>query len=438
VCDQEEEDDIDWAKGLEMDSRGNFLSSSANLNLIFRKDPRLKGKFRMNEFDVRWYVVSDLAWRLIERPQPFEDVDYAGLRNYFDTVYGISGSQKIDDALALEFERNKWHPVREYLKGLRWDGLERLDNLLIDFLGCEDNVYHREIIRKALVGAVARINNPGVKFELVLTLIGSEGVGKSTLIKKLGGQWFSDSFHTMHGREAFESLEGAWLIEMAELSGLKKTEVEAVKHFISKQEDNYRPAYGRVKKTYRRQCVFFGTTNETDFLKGSTGNRRFLPAQCRPDQALMDVWECLDQDYVDQVWAEAKHYYQKGEPLYLSKEVAAEAFDMQAKHTSVDDRQGLIEEYLDTLLPEDWRDKDIFERRSFLLDPIAAKGKVIREFVCVAEIWCECLGKPKEEMDRYKTRDINEIMRSLKGWVASNETMYFKNYGKQRFYARRK
>jgi hypothetical protein len=225
---------------------------------------------------------------------------------------------------------------------------------------------------------------------------------------------------------------------MAELSGLRKAEIESVKHFISKQEDTYRPAYGRVTKTYKRQCVFFGSTNERDFLRGVTGNRRFLPAECRPQYALMDIWEDMDQDYIDQVWAEACHLYRSKETLYLSKEVAQIAHSMQVRHTPVDDRQGMIEDYLDVLLPEDWQGKDIYERRAYLLDPLSAKGVVRREQVCIAEIWCECLGKPKEEMDRYKTRDLNDVLRGLSGWEQSSDTMYFKNYGKQRYYAREK
>jgi predicted P-loop ATPase len=429
--------DTDWAAALEVDAKGKYLSSATNLNVIFASDPRLKGLFRQNEFDGKRYVFGDLPWRTLpEGPEPMRNVDYAGVRNYIETVYEISGAAKVDDALALEFEKYSFHPIVDYLDALRWDGAPRIDTLLIEFFGAEDNIYTREAIRKMLVGAVARVLRPGCKFDLVLTLVGDQGVGKSTLIAKLGKQWFSDTFMTVQGKEALEQIQGAWLIEMAELAGLRKAEVEAVKHFISKQEDMFRPAYARTSETFKRQCVFFGTTNSKDFLRDPSGNRRFMPIDIRPEHASADVFNDLEP-IVDQVWAEAVHLYRKGERLYLSAQAEALARIEQHRHSEVDDRRGLVEQYLDRLLPTGWEDMDIYARRSWLDDPLSTQGSVPRQGVCIAELWVECLGKSKDDMNRYNTRDLNDIMRSLPEWEPISSTKTFPPYGKQKYYQRR-
>jgi len=435
-----ESDDIEWMQELEVDSKGNYLSTSINLNMIFANDSRLKKLFRQNDFDGKRYVFNTLPWRKVPTPEPIRSVDYSGVRNYIESIYGITGTLKIDDSIALEFEKNHYHPILDYLRGLEWDGTKRIDRILIDLLGAEDNIYSKEAIRKMLVGAVARVFNPGVKFDLVLTLVSDQGTGKSSLLKALGKKWFSDTFLTVQGKEALEQIQGAWLIEMAELSGLRKAEVESVKHFISKQEDTFRPAYARTSETYPRQCVFFGTTNNKDFLRDPSGNRRFMPVDTH-NVKLVDNKPLLkflaSDNEINQVWAEAVHLYRNGEKLYLSAEAEAIAYMEQKRHSEVDERAGLIEEYLSKKLPSNWDTLDSFERRTFLNDPLSAEGTIYREFVCVAEIWCECLGKAKEEMDRYKTREINDILRSLDGWEQNRSTRNFKIYGKQKYYTRK-
>lgn len=431
------EESLEWMKDLEIDSKGNYLSTAVNVNLIFQKDAFLSKAFKQNVFDNKRYVFKSLPWRKITTPEPIKNVDYSGTRNYIESIYGITGNLRIDDSMALEFEKQSYHPVRDYLTSLQWDGKQRVDTLLIDYFGTKDNVYTREAIRKMLVGAVGRILVPGIKFDLVLTLVSEQGTGKSTFINKLGKQWFSDSFMTVNGKEAFEQIQGAWLIEMAELSGLRKSDVEAVKHFISKQEDTFRPAYGRTPETYKRQCVFFGTTNNKDFLRDPSGNRRFMPVDVNEDLKTKDVFIDLDTE-VDQIWAEAVHLFNNGEKLYLSEEAETIARKEQREHSETDERRGLIEDYLDRKLPKEWDNYDVYERRTYVMeDDIKAKGTLTRDVVCVAEIWCELLGKEKEDMDRYKTRELNDILKSLEGWEQSNSTKNFKLYGKQKYYARR-
>lgn len=433
----EEEQDNSWTSELTVNTKGEYENSANNLNIIFQFDPFLKNAFKLNTFDNKRYVTKTLPWRKIDDVEPLRDVDYSGVRNYIECIYGIVSSQKVDDALALEIEKKKFHPIVEYIKSLQWDGVPRVNTLLIDYFGAEDNAYTRAAIRKMLCAAVTRVFHPGTKFDTALILVGPQATYKSTFVKKLGKNWFSDTFTTVQGKESFEQIQGAWLVEIAELSGLKKAEVETIKHYISKCEDSFRPAYGRTIETYKRQCVFFGTTNSKDFLRDPTGNRRFLPIDVRPEYATKNVAQELTEEEVDQVWAEAYEMYKQGESLYMTGEEDMLAKIEQHKHSEQDERKGIIEEYLNAKYPDNWASMDLYDRRRWLEDPLSQAGTIQKDFVCVAEIWCECLGKEKNDMSRYNTRDINDIMRSLPEWEASTSTKNFSIYGKQKYYKRR-
>lgn len=432
-----EEYDTSWTEELDANTKGEYDNSANNLNIIIQHDQFLKDVFKLNIFDNKRYVTRSIPWRKVDTVEPLRDVDYSGVRNYIECVYGIVSSQKVDDALALEFEKKKFHPIREYICAQKWDGIPRVNTLLIDYFGAEDNAYTRAAIRKTLVAAVARVFEPGIKFDTALILVGEQGTYKSTFVKKLGMEWFSDTFTTVQGKESFEQIQGAWLIEMAELSGLKKAEVESIKHYISKREDMFRPAYGRTVETYKRQCVFFGTTNNKDFLRDPTGNRRFMPIDVRPEYATKSVNDDLTQDEVNQIWAEAYQLYLAKEPLYLVGDEDIIAKIEQHKHSEADERKGIIEEYLNTKFPDDWDKMDLCDRRRWLEDPLSKNGTVQKDFVCIAEVWCECLGKDKTEMSRYNTREVNEILRSLPEWEAIASTKNFPLYGKQKYYKRK-
>lgn len=431
------EEDNSWIEQLEANTKGEYNNSAININLIIQNDRYLRNAFKLNMFDSKRYVLRSMPWRKIETEEPMRDVDYSGVRNYIECIYGIVSSQKIDDALALDAEKHSFHPIQQYLNSLSWDNISRVDTLLIDYFGAVDNSYTRAAIRKTLCAAVTRVFRPGTKFDMVLVLVGKQGTYKSTFVRKLGMDWFSDTFSTFQGKESFEQLRGAWLVEMAELSGLKKAEVETIKQFISKCEDMYRPAYGRTVETYRRQCVFFGTTNDSDFLHDPSGNRRFNPVNIDLEKATKSVKDDLTQDEVDQIWAEAYYLVKQGEKLYFDDEESELAKESQVMHSAIDERAGLVEKYLERLLPEDWDKKDLYDRRSWLDDPLAPTGTIQRMFVCTAEIWCECLGKDKNDMTRYNTKDINSLMASLPNWEFISSTKNFPIYGKQRFYKRK-
>lgn len=429
--------DDSWLEKLDANKNGDYDNSASNINTIVQNDRFLRDAFKLNRFDNKRYILKSMPWRKIEEEEPMRDVDYSGVRNYIECVYGIVSSQKIDDAIAIDVEKHSFHPICEYISSLEWDKKPRIDTLLIDYFGVEDTAYTRACIRKTLCAAVARVFHPGTKFDMVLVLVGEQATYKSTFVRKLGMNWFSDTFSTFQGKESFEQLQGAWLIEMAELSGLKKAEVETIKQFISKCEDMYRPAFGRTVETYRRQCVFFGTTNDADFLHDPTGNRRFNPVDVRPEMATKSVKDDLTQEEVDQIWAEAYQLYLQGEPLYFDEEEERLAKIKQKDHSSVDERKGLVEIYLNKLYPDDWNKKDLYDRRAWLDDPLAPVGTTKKNYVCTAEIWCECLGKEKNDMTRYNTRDINNIMAMVGGWEFVNSTKIFPIYGTQKYYRRK-
>lgn len=436
----EESYDDKWVEDLTVNAKGDYESTAQNINLILQNDAILKNALSLNLFDFKRYINRDCPWRKLDsnEPEPMRDVDYSGIRNYIECVYGISSSLKIDDSIAIEVQRNSFHPIRKYLEDLIWDNEKRIDTLLIDYFGVEDTEYTRAVIRKSLCAAVARVFMPGTKYDMVPIMVGPQGTYKSTFIKKLGMRWFSDTFTTVNGKEAFEQLQGAWIIEIAELSALKKSESEAIKQFISKCEDQFRPAYGRTIETFKRQCVFFGSTNSTDFLKDPTGNRRFNPIDIRPEFATKSVPRDFTQYEVDQVWAEAYKLWKDGEQLFFNEQTSAQARAEQHKHSSTDERIGIIESYLEKLLPDDWDNKDLYERRVWLDDPLAKKGTVRRDHVCIAEIWCECLCKDKHDMSRYNTREINDMLRALGNWEFVSSTKNFGFYGKQKYYKRKK
>lgn len=429
----------DWVEELETEgNRGKIKNTINNVVLILQNDENLKGCFGFNEFEQRETAVKPLPWdkNVSKYPRPLCDSDDAELRLYLENVYEVTSKGQIMDGLTVVIKNNGYHPVRDYLDGLIWDGIERLDNLFIDLFGAPDTLYTRAVTRKSFTAAVSRIYNPGCKYDYVLVLVGDQGVGKSTTLAKMGGDWFSDSMPTLVGKEALESIQGSWIIELGELAGLRKAEVDAVKHFISKREDRYRVAYGKRVEHFPRRCVFFGTTNEEDFLRDVTGNRRFWVVNCKGGKGSKDFKEYLTSETVAQLWAEAKERFRQGEPLYLAeKGLEEEARVIQDKHLEKDERSGIISVYLDRALPENWDDLDTYQRRNWLADE-KNEGTVKRDRVCILEIWAECLGKDPNSITRRDSIELGRIMKTIKMWKPYTGVIRFKYYGVQKAYVR--
>ena len=425
----------EWQSQLKITEKGGIAQTIENAVIILRNDPKLAGALALNEMDHNIVAKKSLPWRKVKGTSQWVDHDDAALRYYLERVYGMTGKDRIFDAVNVVAQENKFHPVRNYLEGCTWDGVPRVETLLIDYLGAEDNEYTRAVTRKTLAAAVARILRPGCKFDYMLTLRGKQGLGKSAFIAKLGGEWFSDSFTTMQGKEAYEQVLGVWLMEVGELAGMRKAEAEIIKLFISKQTDRFRPAYGRRTQEFPRQCIFIATTNEMQFLRDTTGNRRFWVVDT-PNEPTLDIWDDLTPDTVRNIWGEAMELYKAGEPLYLSKKLEKKAREVQETYEEENPRAGIIADYLDRLLPENWDSLDLYSRRQWLESN--SIGTVKRTTTCTLEIWAEALGGNPDKMDRYIAKEIRDIMAGMKDWVhrgASTRTI--KPYGRQRYYERR-
>ncbi len=425
----------DWRGKLKFTDRGGLAQTIENTVIILKNDPKLAGALALNEMDHNIVTRHSLPWRKVKGSSQWVDNDDASLRYYLEKAYGMTGKDRIFDAVNVVAQQNKFHPVRDYLEGCEWDGVPRVDTLLIDYLGAEDNAYTRAVTRKTLVAAVARIFRPGCKFDYMLTLRGSQGIGKSAIIAKLGGPWFSDTFTTMQGKEAYEQVMGVWLMEIGELAGMRKSEAEVIKLYISKQTDRFRPAYGRRLQEFPRQCVFIGTTNESQFLRDTTGNRRFWVVDT-PNDPTHDLWEELTPEVIKNIWAEAVKLYRDGETLYLPRELEREAREVQKTYEEENPRAGIIAEYLERLLPSDWDGMDLYSRRAWLESE--ANGTVKRTYTCTLEIWAEALGGNPDKLDRYAAKEIRDIMAGLGNWAHRGAALKtIRPYGRQRYYERR-
>ncbi|MBQ6378444.1 MAG: hypothetical protein IJJ56_06575 [Prevotella sp.] len=413
------EKSTDWMADLEYDRKGAIKSTTKNIITILDNDPRLAGHLWHDLFSGFDLIRNGLPWD--RKAVQWGNRDDANLRVYLDENYGVTGKDKVKDAKDAVFTRHRVHPIRDYLGGLEWDGTPRLDTLIIDYLGAEDTALNRAMTRKHFVAAVARVMNPGCKYDYCLIVTGAEGIGKSTLFAVMGGEWFNDSLVTMEGKSGMEQARGGWVIELPELGSIKRSDVEQVKAYISRQDDTYRPAYGTVVEKHPRQCVFCGTTNETYFLKGDTGNRRFWVMAANPDQRKHEDVKADLAEERDQIWAEAVQRWREGEKLYLPKDLETEARQRQADYNDEadDPLKDMLSTYLEMKLPPEWATRDIKRRRAYITDPdpLDAAGTETRDRVCVAEFICERMGKDMSDKDyKYTARKVGRLMDDLPGW----------------------
>jgi putative DNA primase/helicase len=430
------EEDSDWMAQLSVDRFKKYYPTIDNLVIILHNDPIFKGNICYDEFEQRAVIRRSLPWRKYTYGTRYmTDRDDHNIEHYLEKTYGI-GTAKLEKALSVIYQRDAFHPVRDYLNGLTWDGEDRLETMLIDYMGAVDNDYTRAVTKKALVAAVARVFKPGIKFDYVLTLVGEEGKGKSTLFKKLGRHWFSDTFnlHMLQGKEAYEQIRGAWIIEIGELAGMAKAEVERVKGFISASEDRYRQAYGRRVENFPRQNVFFATTNKPDFLKSQTGNRRFWPVSIDPPAATKSVFKDLTPEEINQIWAQATHLFKEGETPYLPADLEREAIVVQKEYTEEHPWTGIIKEYLDKLLPENWATMSRYDRVAYLQNPdeLQVAGRVLRTRACVLEIYQESGVGKRDAIDEISAGIIRTIMRNMPGWEEETKLIRYGIYGPQR------
>lgn len=430
-----------WQTALELDKQGKIKDTLDNIVLIIRNDSELES-IAFNKHRDGIDARDGLPWEQMKGG--WNDSDNAALKVYLSNKYGIYSPTKTKDAILAVAAERSYHPIKEYLDHLpEWDGTDRVETLLIDYFNATDNSYTRAVTRKMMVAAVARIVHPGTKFDSVLILNGPQGIGKSTFFAKLAGDWFSDSLTLtdMKDKAGPEKLQGYWILELGELAGMRKTDVEVVKSFISRSDDKYRASYGVNVESHPRQCIIVGSTNaESGFLRDITGNRRFWPVRISGD-GKRKAWQMSVYD-VEQIWAETLVLYGRGEKLYLEGSDVALATNEQADAMESDEREGLVRSYLDTLLPDDWNVLSLYERRNYLngseFGGESRVGTVERTLVCNMEIWCECFGRDASAMKPADSYAIAGIMKKINGWNKyqgnKNGTSNFPLYGRQRCY----
>lgn len=428
----EEVTDLVW----DLDGKGNKQVTVNNFVNAFKSDPLLNGLLAYDMLkETIVFTRPSFTAKGSKKGDLVNDTDISIIKGRIERMHGIYNDAKLNDAIEQVSSDNAFHPIKLYLGSLTWDGVPRIDTFLAEYMGAEDNAYTREAFRKMLLAAVTRIYEPGRKFDTALVFYSEQGVGKSTLIQRLSKGWFNDSLTNLSGKESYEAIQFAWLVELAELSALRKSDVEAVKNFISKREDTYRGAYARRVKTHKRQCVFFGSTNDDEFLKDATGNRRFFPVEVKRTRKTRLIFEPEFDAIVDQLWAEAMEGYMLGEALTLSDEAEAIAGGTREEFTERTPIQGLIEEYLDRLFPADYEDRFLAQRLDFLNGDLGEEGTETKNSFSLIELWTEALGRRKDEYTVVKARELSNAVKALKGWKRDKQARQ-KIYGPQVIYRR--
>lgn len=429
------DDNTDWLAKLSYSSTGLIQKTIDNALVILENDPLLKDKFAFDEFSNHVLVRGAVPWDHRPQQRDWSDTDDAGLRHYMEKAYGLTGQNKIIDAHSLCSRKHTFNSVADWLRTLpAWDGVKRLDTIFVDYLGAADTPYTRAVARKSFTAAVARAMRPGIKYDTMPILGGPQGIGKSTLLGIMAGDWFNDSLASFDGKEACEMIQGSWILEIGELNGLNKSEKNQVKQFLSKTDDIFREPYGRRTGRYPRRCVFFGTSNDGEYLNDSTGGRRFWPVDCAVRPATKSVFTQLREEAA-QIWAEAIVYWQLGEKLYLEGDVEAAAKAQQEAHREQNAKEGIIREFVERKVPADWNKRTISQRKMYWANEFGQdkEAGVSREKICALEIWVECFGGDIKFMKKSDAREINDIISSIEGWKRMEKPERFgKDYGLQR------
>jgi predicted P-loop ATPase len=362
-----------------------ILPTFNNATILLQTNPELVGLFRFNDFAHQTELVKMPSWgRLGDYPKPLTDADVINLRKYLAIAHKADFSMaNLSDAVTFVSGKYSYDPVKDYLNSIKWDGTPRIDNWLCTHMNAADNAYTRFVGKMTLVGACARIDKPGIKYDYMLILEGKQGIGKSEACKALGGEWFTEMSLSDRTKETVESMQGAWIIEVPELSVFKKKDIESLKAFITITKDKQRLPYGRRSQIFPRRNIFIGTVNPSNsgYLTDSTGNRRFLPVFCNGD---INIGKILADK--DQLWAEAWKAYKEKSPLYLTGEISAMSYSEQSSR-EIDDA---------------WQQ----EIKNYCKDRIRVTSQ---------EIWTECLHGHIDKLDRTSQMRISDCLQK-DGW----------------------
>lgn len=431
-----------WETNCDFDRKGRFENTNKTRTLIARYDEELKaigydlfkGEFAVTNPDSRFVSLSGAG---------LDNISAAKIAGYIEDAYGLKINYKdiVAKLLYPLTDERGFNPVKDFILAERWDGTPRVERLLIDYLGADDTDLNKAITRIFLTAAVARVFEPGCKFDYVLTLQGPQGIGKSMLLSTIAGQWFNGNFSfSVSVKEQREILADSWIVESAELAGMKKADVESAKAFISNQEDKYRRPYGSQVEHFPRHCVIAATTNEDYFLRSTTGDRRWWIVAVHGNGEAVD-WIADLKAKVGQIWAEAYTYYEasKAERLCLTPDLEKQAREMQERYNVAEGDPLLapLQQWLDVPLPNDWNNWTIGRRAAYFRngDPMETEEPLRhkRDRVCVAEIKAEF---PHYEIKKYTAQQIGKLMDRCKGWYKAQSTIKIPQYGQPRGWIR--
>ena len=401
---------------LETTEKGGFRNSIKNCLTVFRYDPLLSGAVAKNLLTERTDMMKPIGHRRAFG-KSMTDMDMKYIRLYLEETYGLTSEKKIADAADLAANENSYHPIRDYLSRLTWDGTERIRFCLRRFLGAGADEYTHQALRLFLLGAIHRVFSPGCKFEVMLCLVGGQGAGKSTFFRLLAvrDEWFSDDLRKLDDDNVYRKLQGHWIIEMSEMIATANAKsIEEIKSFLSRQKEVYKIPYETHPADRPRQGVFGGTSNAPDFLPlDRSGNRRFLPVMVNPEQAEVHILEdeAASRTYLEQVWAEAMELYRTGDvKLSFSPEMTAYLKEHQREFMPEDTKAGMIQAYLD---------------------------RFTGEAVCSKQLYKEALNHPFDEPKQWEIREINDIMHHcMTGWKYFSNPRMFPEYGRQKGWER--
>lgn len=435
---------LEWrTKKLKRSSSTGLIEKTINNALIIlENDTAFKDKLVFDRFSNRFLIKEPMPWGRQDEnyPKLWNDSDDAELRGYFEKFYdGFKSAGAINDALAILKNRKSVNVARDYFEYLTWDGIPRLDTLLIDYLGADDSNYTRQVTRKSLTAVVARsITERPIKFDNMIILTGKQGIGKSTLLSKLAGEWFTDNIVDFNSKDTLLLLQNCIIAEVPELQGFNKADSNRLKQFLGQKTDKYRAPYERREEEHPRHCVFFGTTNDDEFLRDSTGNRRYWPVQVGINKTLKSVFKDLDGEK-DQIWAEAVVKFRTGEALYLEGDVLKVAEKEQQARLIVDPWESIINEYLQRQIPNDWFERSIESQKNYWIFDSDNKEKdlLMRDRICTSEILTVCLGiEPKRQTSLDRKRVLDIVRKRLEYSYKSN-VKFGKSYGQTSGFLRR-
>ena len=317
---------------LEHTDKGRTKQTIRNCVTVLQNDPVLKKAIKRNELSGRMDIVKEVPWERRNNSPTVTDTDENNLKMYLEENYELTSERVIKAGIDIVSNENKYHPIRDYLESLVWDGIPRIENMLPHFLGAEKSKYTIGVMKMHMLAAISRIYEPGIKYDIMLCLVGSQGAGKSTFFKYLAikEEWFSDNLDHLDDENIYRKLQNHWIIEMGEMKAtITAKNIEQIKSFLSRQKETYKVPYEVHPEDRPRQCVFCGTSNDLNFLPlDRTGNRRFAPVMTDMSKAEVHILdnEAESKAYIEQAWAEAMVLYRQGNVfLGFTKEIEEEA-----------------------------------------------------------------------------------------------------------------